>query len=429
MSRGLLAFIAGVLILVSIGTAYILTNVSWDRKVVIEGGPTIGFFYETGEAINDYLRLNGVDSELTYRDDTLRIIGDVSDPNNPVNVGFIAQPVSETAFPNVVSLGSIVQEPLLFFANSDLGADLSIGDLIGKRVQVGPKLSGVRGVAMAALNAYELTPLMEIEEDPTSEAIAKVLRGESDAVALLFPPQTPIIENLALDPRLTLVDLPDSQALASDIGYVQQMTIPASSFDLADRIPTRDINTIGIPVTVIAHEDLPPGNVLLIAERLEQLFSGATVTSPAGTFPNFIDSQLPADPTAADYYTSGMPWQFRSLPHIIAEILIPLVVVGTVALFLNTLYKFFLPEMHSLFLKILGPQQRRKVLDSAEKRRAQGKPLTARQQRRLLQILAQSANQQSDDERARALLEDNDQGAGDDALGESDVSDRGSLPV
>lgn len=422
MSRGLLAFIVGVLILISIGTAYILTNVSWDRKVVIEGGPTIGFFYETGEAINDYLRLNGVESELTYRDDTLRIIGDVSDPDNPVNVGFVAQPVSASAFPNVVSLGSIVQEPLLFFANAELGSDLSIGDLAGKRVQVGPKLSGVRGVAMAALNAYELTPLIEIQEDPTSEGIAKVLRGESDAVALLFPPQTPIIENLALDPRLTLVDLPFAQALATDIGYVQQMTLPASSFDLADQIPSRDINTIGIPVTVIASDDLPPGNVLLIAERLEQLFSGATVTSAAGTFPNFIDSQLPADPTAADYYASGMPWQFRSLPHVLAEILIPLVVVGTVALFLNTLYKFFLPEMHSLFLKILGPQQRRKILESAEKRRARGLPLTKRQERRLRQILEQSENQRSDDDRARVLLAPSDESFHGPLPGESEAN-------
>lgn len=321
----------------------------------------------------------------------------------------------------MVSLGSIVQEPLLFFANAELGSDLSIGDLAGKRVQVGPKLSGVRGIAMAALNAYELTPLMEIQEDPTSEAIAKVLRGESDAVALLFPPQTPIIENLALDPRLTLVDLPFSQALATDIGYVQQMTLPASSFDLADQIPSRDINTIGIPVTVIANDDLPPGNVLLIAERLEQLFSGATVTSPAGTFPNFIDSQLPPDPTAADYYASGMPWQFRTLPHVLAEILIPLVVVGTVALFLNTLYKFFLPEMHSLFSKILGPQQRRKVLESAEKRRARGLPLTRRQERRLRQILAQSADQISDDDRARVLLFSLDEGSGDVPAGEPDA--------
>jgi len=422
VSRGLLAFIVGVLILISIGTAYILTNVSWDRKVVIEGGPTIGFFYETGEAINDYLRLNGVESELTYRDDTLRIIGDVSDPDNPVNVGFVAQPVSASAFPNVVSLGSIVQEPLLFFANAELGSDLSIGDLAGKRVQVGPKLSGVRGVAMAALNAYELTPLIEIQEDPTSEGIAKVLRGESDAVALLFPPQTPIIENLALDPRLTLVDLPFAQALATDIGYVQQMTLPASSFDLADQIPSRDINTIGIPVTVIASDDLPPGNVLLIAERLEQLFSGATVTSAAGTFPNFIDSQLPADPTAADYYASGMPWQFRSLPHVLAEILIPLVVVGTVALFLNTLYKFFLPEMHSLFLKILGPQQRRKILESAEKRRARGLPLTKRQERRLRQILEQSENQRSDDDRARVLLAPSDESFHGPLPGESEAN-------
>jgi hypothetical protein len=394
VSRGLLAFICGALLLVGIGLAYILTSVSWNRSIVIEGGPTIGFFYETGEEIDEYLRLHGVNSQLTYRDDTLRIIGDVNDPQNPVNVGFIAQSVSASAFPDVVSLGSIVQEPLLFFANSELGSDLSITDLAGKRVQVGPKLSGVRGMSMAALNAYELTPL---------------------------------IENLALDQRLTLVDLPYTQALASEIGYVQQMTIPESSFDLADRIPARDINTVGIPVTVIARSDLPQGNVLLIAERLEHLFSSATITSPAGTFPNFVDSQLPADPTAADFYASGMPWQFRSLPHVLAEILIPLVVVGTIALFLNTLYKFFLPEMHSLFQKILTPQQRRKLLESAERRRARGEPLTTRQERRLRRIVEQSVDQRSDDERARVLLEE----AQDDELleehaaaGESDATGR-----
>jgi hypothetical protein len=168
-------------------------------------------------------------------------------------------------------------------------------------------------------------------------------------------------------------------------------------------------------VTVIARNDLPQGNVFVSVFR-EQLFSSATIhlTGRAPLKILFYPGRGRTE-TAADYYASGMPWQFRSLPHLIAEVLIPLVVVGTIALFLNTLYKFFLPEMHGLFQKILTPQQHRKLLESAERRRARGQPLTPRQERRLRRIVEQSVDQRSDDERARALLEETQ---GDDLLGE-----------
>lgn len=140
---------------------------------MIEGGPTIGFFYETARDLDTWLQLHGVDTMLTQRDDTLRIMGDVNDPDNPVNVGFIAQSVTASAFPNVVSLGSIAQEPLLFFARSDLGPDLTIEDLAGLRIQIGPRVSGVHSLANAALSAYGIGPTnTTLQRDPTSEGIA-----------------------------------------------------------------------------------------------------------------------------------------------------------------------------------------------------------------------------------------------------------------
>lgn len=399
--------VAGVLVAIGVlfvsAVGYLITQINWNRSVVIEGGPTIGFFYETGRQIDDWLKFNGVDSTLTQRDDTLRIIGDVNDPDNPVNVGFVAQSVSASAFPNVVSLGSIVQEPLLFFARSDLGADLSIEDLKGLRIQIGPRISGVHSLASAALTAYGITADdVILQRDPTSEGISKVLSGDSDVVATLFPPQTPVIGELARDPRLQIVTLPNVDALAGRIGYVQPTVIPTGSFSLSPSVPAQPVETIGIPVTVIANRSLPDSYAYLIAERLQQLFSGATSTSAAGEFPNFVDTQLPASQAARDFYDTGRPWQFRILPGQIAEVFYLLALIGSVTFVLMAIYKFLLPDVHGTWSKILSPRQTRALLTELERSQAEGRPLRPSQQRQLTRLI----NQRNRDKALQALLDD-----------------------
>jgi len=397
MSRTVGVVLAAVAAMILGALGYLLSQIQWDRAVVIEGGPTIGFFYETARDLDSWLQLNDVDTTLTHRDDTLRIIGDVNDPDNPVNVGFIAQSVTASAFPNVVSLGSIAQEPLLFFARSDLGSDLTIEDLAGLRVQIGPRISGVHSLANATLSAYGIGPAnATLQRDPTSEAIANVLAGESDVVATLFPPQTPVIGELARDPRLQIVRLPNASALSSQIGYVQPTTIPAGSFSLNPPIPSSDVLTVGIPVTVIAEADLPASTVHLIAERLTQTFSGATSTSAAGEFPSFIDAQLPASPAAREFYESGRPWQFSLLPGPLAEVFYLLLLLGSASLVLMSIYKFLLPDIHGTWSKILSPRQTEALLEQVERAQQEGRPLDSRLQRRLERLLAQR-------ERARSI--------------------------
>jgi uncharacterized protein len=403
VSRAVIAFFTSIVLLTIGAVVYLAANITWNRSVVIEGGPNIGFFYATGEDLNAWLQENGVNSTLTYREDTLEIIADVNDPQNPVNVGFIAQEVDAEAYPNVVSLGSIVNEPLLFFARADLGEDLTLQDLAGRRVNIGPLQSGVNALASDVIDAYGLGGAIDLTYEPSAVGVEQVLAGSIDAVALLFPPQTPIIERLALDPKLRIVGLTYPETLATRIGYVQATTIPPSAFSLRREIPAEPITTIGIPVTVIANAELAPGNAYLIAERLEQVFSEATLTSVAGEFPNFVDAQLPPDPSARDFYAGGTPWQYRTLPHIIAEVLVPLLILGSIAIVLNSFYKLLLPDIHGLWAKVLSPRQRRAALDAMEKRRAEGKPLTKRQRMRLERVLLQFEADKVDRARAEAL--------------------------
>jgi len=278
------------------GVGFIAATISWDRSVVIEAGPKAGFFYETGDGLARHLSAEGVDVELTSRDDTLNIIESVQDPDNPVNVGFIAQKIDAANYPNVTSLGSIELEPLLLFARTDLGANLSVSDLEGRSVWMQVKGSGFDQLASEVFDAYDLD--VEPRYGTLNEGILSVRRGETDVVGVLFPVHTPIVRQLAADPQLTLVDIATTEALASEIGYVRSLTIPPGVLDIAGSVPSGPLHTVGAPVTVVAREDLPAAITLQIASRLQDQFGSPSSTVQGTTFPNFMDLQLSANTVA-----------------------------------------------------------------------------------------------------------------------------------
>ena len=52
MNKTVFAFVGSIVLIVVGGLAYVLTGVNWNRSVTIEGGPTIGFFYQTAQSLN-----------------------------------------------------------------------------------------------------------------------------------------------------------------------------------------------------------------------------------------------------------------------------------------------------------------------------------------------------------------------------------------
>jgi hypothetical protein len=279
---------------------------------------------------------------------------------------------------------------------------LNINDLAYKRVSIGAPASGVYQLAEAVIEAYGLTASMNLSFERSGVGIEQLLAGEIDALALLFPPQTPIITELALNPKLTLVNLPSTDALASQIGYVQPTVIPKGGFSLIREIPPAALNTVGIPVTVIAKKDLARGNAYLIVERLNEKFSDATLTSRAGEFPNFVDIQVPPDAAAATYLVSGTPWQFDALPHVIAEALVPLLLVGSLVLIFGSIYGLGFGLLN-LWVNYLRPREYSVLIDKLEAQTSQGEPLSARQVRQIEHLVAQLEARERVKARAMAL--------------------------
>jgi len=376
-------FFSALVALVMSAVGYLVSSVNWNRDVVIEGGQAEGFFYQTGQQIDGWLRDHGVNSRLIQRDDTLGIIDDINDPANPVNVGFLAQPVMAENFPNVTSLGTIAKEPLLVFSRAELGDSPTMYDLRGKRLEVGKADSTGYSLAIGALQIYGIDKQVDLQQNSLATGIENVLNGRSDAVAILLPINITAVVDLAANPAVRLTALPDSRSLAGTLGYtIEPITIPRGAFTVADGLPESDVETIAVPVTVIAKKSLADGNVMKIAEFLKRTFSQQSVLAPADTFPTLI-YVVPPHPAATTFYGSGLPWQYTVLPAPIAEIFGPLVALGSLLLLLITLYKFVFPDLHGTWDKILGPRERQRFILRLEQARVQGQPITKRQRKRL----------------------------------------------
>src|SRR6266850_2610702 len=127
-----------------------------------------------------------------------RLLDDTSD----VEVGFLQ---SGSAFaanaPELVSLGSIYYEPLWVFYRGPEIHDF--GGLHGKKLAIGPEESGTRALALQllAVNAAVMPPTGLLLEDG-QQANEMLLQGKVDAVFMVGPPDSPLVEQLVSAPGI-----------------------------------------------------------------------------------------------------------------------------------------------------------------------------------------------------------------------------------
>ena len=388
--------------LILAGLLYILVINPSQQTIVIEGGPTSGFFYQTGESLARALQAQGFEVKLVSRNDTLSIIKNVENSDHPVNVGFMAQALDSTHYPSVTSLGSIALEPLMLFAPAQTPGLKSIDDLEGRSVWMQAEGSGFDQLASDVFAAYgiEIAP----QYGSIDEGIQSLKSGTIDGLGLLFPIETPLVKQLSVDPELSILRLPNVDALANQIDYAQRIEIPAGIFDLQRPSPSDTIDSIAVPVTVVGHEALPESAVLAIAQHLEETFGGISATGVVNEFPNFSDAQLPRNSVAEDYYKNGEPWQYRLLPRSLAEALGKILVLGFVALFFDLVYKGL--YVHgAVWTKFIEPRQRKKVLDKVEALTLAGEPVPPALKQKIEQWHAKIAKGPSDEARLIRLAE------------------------
>lgn len=244
-SRVATAALVAMALFVGFALVYLISSAQWQRQIVVEGGIKRGFFLQTAAEMQEALRNRGLDVVMVERLDSATIIADVNDPELPINIGFIVQPIDAREYPNVESLGSIATAPLLIFARKEgVPERPTVRDLAGLRVQIGSAGSSSNVVARDILDQYGLGEgAVILQQDQLDIAIEKLYRGAADAVILILPLTNATVQELGSSSQLVPVTLPEAKALVSSLGYGTVFDVERGMFDLAGPSPQRPVQT------------------------------------------------------------------------------------------------------------------------------------------------------------------------------------------
>ena len=309
--------------LVAIGVAYWYVRPAPPDTLTIASGPIGSTFRLTAEKYRKILARNGVKLRILPSDGSLDNLKKRNDPAVSVDVGFVQGGVSAgIPVDNLVSLGSVFHEPLALFYRS--AAPLNrISKLGGKRLAIGPEVSGTRALALILLKANGIEPggattLLNLGGEDAAQALIK---NKADAAFLMGDSATPqMMRKLLLAPRIREFDFAQADAYSRRFPYLTKLVIPMGVFDFGKNIPHRDIHLIGPTVELVARENLHPALSDLLIEAAREVHGGAKLLQRAGEFPAPLEHEFRISEDAKRYYSSGKRFLYRILPFWLASL-------------------------------------------------------------------------------------------------------------
>ena len=275
---------------------------------------------QIGKRYQEIFAQEGVTLNLVNTAGSRESIVEADDANTPINAGFLLGGIARKGdFPHLVSLGSVQYLPLwLFYRGSEYkGAD-AINYFRGKPIAIGIEGSGteqlltrilaMRGVKISADN----TNLRRLTH---ADARDQLLAGHIDAMAIVDGFDSPTIQGLLAHPELHIFDFAYADAYVKRMPYLEVVTIPRGSLNLAELDPPNDIHMIASTVTLLVEKSMHPAIqqlFLLAADRTSEDNEG--FFGRADQFPAYIDKSIPLSEVAQRYYDKGAPWLTGLLP-------------------------------------------------------------------------------------------------------------------
>lgn len=405
MSRRVIA--ALVLLAVALVTvaAYVLMTVNVDRQITIGTGPVGSGGHTLALAVVDGLGRRGFEAEIVTTQQTGNLIDLLADPENPVDVSLVSGSIDARDYPNIESLGTMSRQGYVYVKWPQAPALGSLADIRGLQIDVGPEGSVRAKFAAAVLAEFGVTPdntdFVHLSSEATME---DAIAAGVDVTVSGFPDRREYLTQGLTSGEMTVIPIPEARAVAARIPGAQAAELPYAAFSLVPPRPSDEVPTVAQLVTVVADTRLSPAAVYAMAQEMVAQFSRGNEWREPGEFPNFSDRQLPANAEAAEFYATGsIPWQYRSLPPLVADSFVSLLVLGTLLLVLASVYSVFLPEAYSLWANVIRPRTEERYLAAIEATIAGGGRPSPKEVERLTSILAQHDAGRALRERAERL--------------------------
>ncbi len=221
------------------------------------------------------------------------------------------------------SVGRLFYEPVWVFTRGDLPIR-TLRDLKGKRILLGSRDSGSRGIARQLLKAngvVDKSTATFIDEDLPADA-APLLNGTADAGILVIAADTDRMQRLLRVPNIRLMDFtPEADAYANRFPALTKVVLRQGAVEFDPLLPTDDITLLATSVALVVRPDMQ--------SALVSLLTSAVVHNPksgfddngdpvlfhhAGEFPSANDPEFEvANEARVVYKTGDLPVVLKAL--------------------------------------------------------------------------------------------------------------------
>ena len=286
--------------------------------VVMATGAVDGGYHMFAQRYKEILARDGVTVDLRISAGSQENVSRLLDEKSDVEVGFFQGGSAFAAnAPNLRSLGSIYYEPLWVFYR---GAEIrDFGGLKGKRLAIGPEESGTRALALQllAVNATVMPPTVLLPESGL-KANEMLLQGKLDAVFIVGPPESPLVEQLVSAQGIRMLSLERAEAYTRRFPYLTMLTLPQGVFDFVSNNPAQDVTLVSPTANLLARDTLHPALAFLLMRAAREIHGDPGLLSKIGEFPAPLNSEFPLSREAERNYRTGPPFLQRYLPYWIA---------------------------------------------------------------------------------------------------------------
>lgn len=316
-------------------------------RIRIAAGPVGGSFYETAEQYKALIERKGYRVEIVPFQNTSEIEARVADDRAHLDLGFTAGSRDAAGTAKLISLGDVQLQPIFIFANRRAERSHPIrafSDLRGLSLVLPPRNSLTSDTV---LRVFALDAIDEANTRmaflPLRDAIASLKQGAFDAGLFILAADSGLVADLAKDPDLAMIEVGQRDALAAQLPYLNQVTLPEGIYDLPRDIPPRDTRLLAATISVVARRDLAPATAYAVLEAMRDVHRQRTYVNDAGAFPRYSGDGTQRDRLVDDFYRSGTPWIYTHLPIAVASVLdtylTPLLALWVAMSALNVVYE------------------------------------------------------------------------------------------
>jgi len=231
------------------------------------------------------------------------------------------------------SVGRLFHEPIWVFTRGDLPIR-TLRDLKGRRILIGTRESGSRGIARQLLKANGVVDKQTatLLDDDLPEDAAPLRNGAADAAIIVVAADTDKIQRLLRVPDIRLMDFtPEADAYVNRFPALSKVVLRQGAVEFDPLLPTDDITLLSTSVALVVRPDMQPA--------LVSLLTYAVVHNPkpgfdkngdpvlfyrAGEFPSGNDPEFELANEARVVYKSGeLPVVLKTLAPKAFELGVP----------------------------------------------------------------------------------------------------------